>query len=69
MTDYLRSAGHAIAAGVQAALRAFDADGDDTASRAYLNGATDRIDLELRMRELDGPRRNRMTYPTNFAIH
>jgi hypothetical protein len=34
---------------------------------AYLNGAVDRVDLELRMREVDARRFRQDFYPTNFS--
>ncbi len=34
---------------------------------AYLNEATDRIDLELRIRELEKPRQG--FYQTDFSVH
>jgi hypothetical protein len=42
---------------------------ENTTQLAYLNDATGRADLEMRIRELDRPRRLLQGYPTNFSMH
>jgi hypothetical protein len=70
MAYSLKAAAHTIATIAQATHRAFARFDEDTAHTAYLDGATDRIDLELRMRELDRPTRRTLAgYPNNFSIH
>jgi hypothetical protein len=65
----LRIAGQTLATVTRVAQETFAFFDGDATARAYLNGATDRIDLELRMRELDRPRRTADSYQTNFSMH
>ena len=69
MISPLRSAGHAVATLARAAQRSLASGQDDRQALAYVSGATDRIDLELRTRELSGGRRHLDAYPTNFRTH
>jgi len=65
MTDYLNFVGHAAAV-ARAAHRVMPSLEADSGASAYLDGATSLSDLEMRIRELDGPRRAAGLYPTNF---
>lgn len=65
----IKLAGRTISRVVHAIHRTVASFNDDAARMAYLNGATDRTDLELRMRELDTARDPLPGYPGNFSIH
>ena len=52
-----------IARAAQRRLSAFNRDADRI---AYIDDATDRIDLELRIRKLDQPRRTMPFHPGTF---
>jgi len=54
---------------MRATQRVLGAINDDASHLAYLNEATDRVDLEMRIRELDRPRHALAGYPTNFSMH
>jgi hypothetical protein len=54
---------------MRATQRVLGAINDDASHLAYLNEATDRVDLEMRIRELDRPRQALAGYPTNFSMH
>ena len=69
MVPTFRIAGQVLATLADAARKALALFDGDASARAYLDGATDRIDLELRMRELDRPRRSAGVYPTNFSMN
>lgn len=64
----IKLAGQAMSVVAHAMHRALASFNEDAARMAYLNGATDRIDLELRMRELDTARDPLAGYPTNFSF-
>ncbi len=65
----IRLAGRTLSRVVHAIHRTVASFDDDAARIAYLNGATDRTDLEFRMRELDAARDPLSGYPGNFSIH
>ncbi|MBS0559495.1 MAG: DUF3563 family protein [Proteobacteria bacterium] len=69
MNGYLSFLGHTATAVVRAAQRAIPPLEADSGASAYLDGATSLADLEMRIRELDGPRRAGGSYPTNFSTH
>jgi hypothetical protein len=69
MANSLNAASQAVAAIMRATQRVLGAINDDASHLAYLNEATDRVDLEMRIRELDRPRRALAGYPTNFSMH
>ena len=69
MPSSIKLTGRAISRMVDAFHRTVASFNDDAARMAYLNGATDRSDLEFRMRELDAARDPLTGYPGNFSIH
>lgn len=69
MAYSIKLAGQAMAIVSHAVHRAFAGLNEDATRLAYLNGATDRIDLELRMREVDKWSDRLSGYPTNFVVH
>src|SRR5271165_925205 len=69
MVPTFRTVGEVLTTVADAARKALALFDGDSSARAYLDGATDRIDLELRMRELDRPRRSAGVYPTNFSMN
>ncbi len=68
MMDYLSFIGQTAAAIARAAHRALPHPEADFGESAHLNGATSVADLEMRIRELDGPHHG-SAYPTNFSTH
>jgi hypothetical protein len=69
MANSLNAASQAVAAIMRATQRVLGAINDDASHLAYLNEAADRVDLEMRIRELDRPRQALAGYPTNFSMH
>ena len=69
MANSLNAASQAVAAIMRATQRVLGAIHDDASRLAYLNEATDRVDLEMRIRELGRPRQALAGYPTNFSMH
>jgi hypothetical protein len=65
----LDAARHAVTAIMRATKRVIGSISDDACRLAYLSEATDRVDLEMRIREFDRPRRALAGYPTNFSMH
>jgi hypothetical protein len=69
MTYSLNTTGHTVTAMTRAMQRVLAFMSENTTQLAYLNDATGRADLEMRIRELDRPRRLLQGYPTNFSMH
>lgn len=66
MARHLNSAARTIFSGLQRARRALGITTAEEAEAAYLDGATDLIDLEMRMREADRHRRVRNGFSTGL---
>ena len=70
MAHALKAAGHFISHMAAAAYHAVASVTDDRVREAYLDQATDIIDLEMRMRELDKPNPPFAPYSiTRFTRH